>query len=53
MRGLAFNADTTAVFASLSGMILAVGVADAFEFSDKEGQHCGFACAQPTTGAAR
>lgn len=53
MRGLAFNADTIAEFASLSGMLLAVGIADAFEVSDKEGQHCGFASAQPITGAAR
>ena len=53
MREAAFNADTRAEFASLSGMMLAVGIVGAFEVSDKEGQHCGFCSAQPITGTAR
>jgi hypothetical protein len=51
VRGLAFNPDTIAEFASLSGMMLEV--ADGFEPWGKEGQHCGFASAQPIMGAAR
>ena len=53
MRGSAFSAFTRAEFASLSGIMLAVGIVDALGASDKEGQHCGFASAHPTTGAAR
>jgi hypothetical protein len=52
VRGSALNAFTIAEFAALSGMMLAVGIADASEFVDKEGQHCGFCSAQPMSGMA-